>query len=206
VKRIARTGAEEHIDVQPPSQLPDLNALRTAYGPGNYRLLGRGASGRIVARAVQTVGAVSSAAAAAPEAVATGSQRMDPFLSSLLQANTSLATALATSSKESNATIVSAITQLAGSRLTDQKDLFHTLLKSKGGGSGKSELELFQAAKKEIFELLDAAREEGGGDDSSEEMDIKRIKAVAEAMREWRLMKNETTPPGNGNGSPAASS
>lgn len=183
VKRVGRNGKED-IATLGGDQITHRDQIREAFGPGTYELVARGERGSILARAVLTLGSVSAASDTAAQPASHVPYHVDPIVSSLIQSTQALASAVVTTSKEANATVITAITQLAGSRLTDQKELFHTLLKDRGGGAKGGELAAFMKGTEWIQELLD---KHGGGDDDDEKPS--ELKELLDAFKEFRAMR-----------------
>jgi hypothetical protein len=166
VFKLGTNGEKDQIDYTTAEALPNVNAVRDAYGPGMFELVGRSEHGSIVAKrtlrialkpgqhwVAPSVASQTSSSSPATSPATPGEQMQgdpmerflrialersngDPMQIALFQHVLTLSKELAAQSQQSAANMVSAITSLAGARLQDQQGLFETLLRSKPAAGG----------------------------------------------------------------------
>lgn len=153
VKRVRKDGSTPTIAVVAAEELGAEEDVQKRWGPGRYLLIGRNERrSRILARCkvecelegVEADAAEPGEGAAAPAALAAkGADPLALLIAMLSQQNqhqaaelTALRTQMLKSTSDSSAAIISAISQLTGARLADQREMIAALVKGRSDGGG----------------------------------------------------------------------
>lgn len=195
VRRFFPNGKNPMIAVVPAEELGDEIALRERYGPGTYILVGRNANrSRILRRATVDVEDERAAtppaepAAAAPSPTPPAAAQGNELVALIIKQQLEDARVAREEAREAHKATITAITELAGARLADQRDMLQALSKQRAEGGDAKQYEKGLELGLSLAQVMAEGNEKGGVEEI--------VKGFAQGMQAMRDLQNGGPPNG----------